>query len=28
MPIPFVRELRRISSTYDHNRKVLKLDKQ
>jgi len=27
MPIPFVRELRRISSTYDHNRKVLKLDK-
>jgi len=28
MPIPFVRELRRISSTYDHNRKVLKLDKK
>ena len=27
MPIPFVRELRRISSTYDHNRKVLKLNK-
>jgi hypothetical protein len=27
MPIPFVRELRRISSTYDYNRKVLKLDK-
>lgn len=26
--IPFVRELRRISSTYDHNRKVLKLDKK
>jgi len=28
MPIPFVRELRRVSSTYDHNRKVLKLDKK
>jgi hypothetical protein len=28
MPIPFVRELRRISSTYDYNRKVLKLDKK
>ena len=28
MPIPFVRELRRISTTYDHNRKVLKLDKK
>ncbi len=27
MPIPFVRELRRISSSYDHDRKVLKLDK-
>jgi len=27
MPIPFVRELRRISSSYDDNRKVLKLDK-
>ena len=27
MPIPFVRELRRISSSYNHNRKVLKLDK-
>jgi hypothetical protein len=27
MPIVFVRELRRISSSYDHNRKVLKLDK-
>jgi len=27
MPIPFVRELRRISTTYDHNRKVLKLNK-
>ena len=28
MPIPFVRELRRVSSTYDHNQKVLKLDKK
>jgi len=27
MPIPFVRELRRISSSYDPDRKVLKLDK-
>jgi hypothetical protein len=28
MPIPFVRELRRVSSTYDFNRKVLKLDQK
>ena len=26
MPIPFVRELRRISTTYDENRKILKLN--
>ncbi len=26
MPIPFVRELRRVSSTYDHDRKRLKLN--
>ncbi len=26
MPIPFVRELRRVSSTYDYDRKVLKLN--
>ncbi len=26
--IPFVRELRRISSTYDYNRKILKLDEK
>ena len=28
MPIPFVRELRRVGSSYDFNRKVLKLDKK
>jgi hypothetical protein len=28
MPIPFVRELRRVSSSYDFNRKVLRLEKK